>query len=174
MQAVEHGVIVADDSALVREIVRSHLEPRFGNVYLVKNGLEAVETARGMQAKLVLLDYRMPRLDGIEACREIRQLTHYEKIPIVLLTAYDDPKARRDAVRAGVTMVVAKPFTPDQLLESVVPLVPTAHEADPTQPGLTQSRDLLNARRRIEAAADQRRYSGMVEKAGPFRDPWRR
>ena len=123
MQEDARGLIVADDSSLIRELLRSHLDPRFGHVYLASDGAEAVEIARRIQARLVLLDYRMPRLNGLDACREIRELPEYAKLPIVLLTAYDDDRARRDAARAGVTLLLPKPFSPEQLIQAVTPLL---------------------------------------------------
>lgn len=171
--SARQGLIVADDSRLMRDLLRSHLEPAFGEVFLASDGVEAVAIARGLHARLVLLDYRMPRMHGIDACREIRQIAGYAKVPVVLLTAYDDEKARREATRAGATLVVAKPFTPEQLVEAVVPLL-RLREVMPAGSGLAQGRDALSLRRRIEAATAQRQYAGFAERAAPMRDFWRR
>ena len=102
----QSSVIVADDSSLIRDVLRSNLARSFGHVHLATDGLEAVEAARALQAVLAILDYRMNKLNGIEACRDIRGLPGYEKVPIVLLTAYDDERVRRDAARAGVELRV--------------------------------------------------------------------
>lgn len=171
MHADARGLIVADDSPLIRDLLRSHLDPGFGHVYLATDGAEAVEIARRIQAKLVLLDYRMPRLNGMDACREIRELPDYARVPIVLLTAYDDERARRDAGRAGMSLLLPKPFSREQLIEAVGPML-SAND-DPEE-GLAQGRDLLHLRRRIDAATAQRRHIGFAERQFPIRDLWRR
>ena len=64
---MQRGVIVADDSIIIRDNVRAALgEP--WRIFLAANGAEAVEYARGIKAELVLLDFRMPRMDGLDAC----------------------------------------------------------------------------------------------------------
>jgi len=171
MQSDVHGLIVADDSPLIRDLLRSHLDPGFGHVYLASDGAEAVEIARRIQARLVVLDYRMPRLNGMDACREIRALPEYATVPIVLLTAYDDERARRESARAGVTLLMAKPFSREQLIEALGPLL---SPDDGSEDGLVQGRDLLHLRRRIDAATAQRRQIGFSERQYPMRDVWRR
>lgn len=176
--ASQCSVIVADDSLLMRDILRTNLAAFFGHVHLATDGLEAVEAARGLSAALVILDYRMVRLNGVEACREIRQLPGYDKVPIVLLTAYDDDKLGRDAARAGATLMVPKPVIFEQLMAKIAPLVAAnlgANAATATS-GLTQGRDVLYLRRRIEAetATAKRRYTGLAERTPPFLDSWRR
>lgn len=176
--AFPSSVIVADDSSLMRDILRYKLAEVFSHVHLATDGLEAVEAARGLHAALVILDYRMARLNGIEACRDIRDLPGYESVPIVLLTAYDDERLRRDAARSGVTLVVPKPVIYEQLMEKLAPLLKAGWEAAPVSAtdGLARGRELLNQRRRIEAEVDnaKRRYIGMAERTTPFLGPWRR
>src|SRR5208282_3816277 len=101
-EAFDRGVIVADDSALMRDNVRSALGAPW-RVFVAANGIEAVQYAASMRAALVVLDVRMPRMDGLDACALIRALPHYETTPIVMLTAYDDYDMRRRARQAGAT-----------------------------------------------------------------------
>jgi two-component system, OmpR family, response regulator MprA len=70
------GVIVADDDAIVRDVLRSRLEAIDQVVLLASDGLEAVALATRMQARLILLDLKMPRLNGLDACRRIRLMAH--------------------------------------------------------------------------------------------------
>src|SRR5665213_2012408 len=109
-EGFDHGVIVADDSALMRDNVRSALGAPW-RVFLAGNGLEAVQYASSMRAALVMLDFRMPRMDGLDACARIRALPHYATTPIVMLTAYDDEDMRHRAKQAGATTLFRKPFT---------------------------------------------------------------
>lgn len=171
------SVIVADDSSLIRDVLRSNLSQTFGHIHLACDGLEAVEAARATQAVLVILDFRMAKLNGVEACREIRELPGYDKVPIVLLTAYDEERLRRDAARAGASFVFPKPVIYEHLMEQLAPYLATPGEAGQGANQLARGRDLLNQRRRIEAETDnaKRRYVvGMAERVSPLFGSWRR
>ena len=125
---VQRGVIVADDSIIIRDNVRAALgEP--WRIFLAADGVEAVEYARGMNAELVLLDFQMPRLDGVDTCALIRSLPNYAAVPIVLLTAYDSVDLRRRAAQAGATAVFSKPFSATALRAAVLPLIALGRDA---------------------------------------------
>jgi CheY-like chemotaxis protein len=104
------GVIVADDDPLIRSILRANLESIRQEVFPANNGQEAVALATRMQAALIILDVRMPKLDGLLACKEIRELPGYADTPIVMLTFDDSQASQTAASRAGATMFLAKPF----------------------------------------------------------------
>jgi CheY-like chemotaxis protein len=74
-------------------------------------------------ATLVLLDLRMPRLGGIDAARLIRAIPRYAKVPIVMLTVFNGETVKREALRAGATSFVAKPFSRAELLRVINPLI---------------------------------------------------
>src|ERR1700722_2593553 len=104
------GVVVADDDSMIRSILKDNLEAIQQDVFLANNGLEAVELASRMQASLVILDVKMPKLDGLVACERIRKLPGYALTPIVMLTFQDTERAQHAASRAGATMFLVKPF----------------------------------------------------------------
>ncbi|HEX3994377.1 MAG TPA: response regulator [Acetobacteraceae bacterium] len=104
------GVIVADDDPLIRSVLKRKLEEFGQTVYQASNGAEAVSLAECIDACLIILDIRMPRLDGVQACVQIRELPGYEHTPIVMLTFQDNKKAQTSASRAGATMFLVKPF----------------------------------------------------------------
>ncbi len=104
------GVIVADDDPLIRSILKGKLESLDQDVHLAHNGQEAVDLARRIEATLIVLDIKMPRLDGIAACEAIRKLPGHEQTPIVMLTFSDNERAQAAASRAGATMFLVKPF----------------------------------------------------------------
>ena len=89
----------------------------------VPTGMEAVELASQTLATLVLLDLRMPRMGGIEACPQIRELPRYATVPIVILTVFDGEALKRRAMLAGATAFLAKPFSRDELLQVLNPLI---------------------------------------------------
>ena len=122
-QPFDQSLIIADNDGSMRGILRSVLEHPRRVVFLAADGLEAVQYAQHTVADLVLLDMRMPRLDGLEACAQIRQLPRYKDVPIVILTAFDDERARRKAKRVGVTAFFVKPFSADSLRRGLAPLL---------------------------------------------------
>lgn len=123
-----HDVIVADNDSIVRGILRSVLEAEGFTVLPAVNGVEAVDLAMRTRARLVILDYKMPRLDGFTSCAEMRQLDGYADVPILILTAFDDPGIRERAERAGATAFLAKPFKAFDLLRVIAEFVgPSPH-----------------------------------------------
>ena len=139
-------VIIADNDASVRSIVRSYLQSAGFLVLSAKDGLEAVHHAQQERVRLVILDYRMPRLNGIAACAEIRCLPGYLDVPIAILTAFDNPETRAAAERAGATAFIKKPFTGVELLVATATLLdPTSSTAPPA--GFSEPRTLIWRRR---------------------------
>ena len=110
------GVILAENDALMRGLIRSILSRAGHNVFPAANGAEAVMLAGGFRAGLVLLDIAMPRLNGLLACEAIRALPGYARVPIVILTGYSDIRLRRTARRLGPHDFITKPFRPSDLL----------------------------------------------------------
>ncbi len=101
------------------------------------NGIEAIDLAMRVRARLVILDYKMPRLDGFTSCAEIRELEGYTDVPILILSAFDDAGVREKAERVGATGFLAKPFTPHNLLRVIAELLGSSPQTGPkwTGPG---------------------------------------
>ncbi len=116
-------VIIADNDYIIRGILRSVLENEGFTVLQTIDGFEAIDYATRTRACLVMLDYKMPRLDGISACAGIRRLPDYADTPIIILTAFDDEETRAAARQAGVTAFLAKPFKPVDLLRVISDLL---------------------------------------------------
>jgi CheY-like chemotaxis protein len=121
--AIDQNVIIADNDSMIRGLLRSVLNQPGRALYFAVNGIEAVEFAQQMDAALVLLDMRMPQLDGLDACVRIRQIPRYRDIPIAILTAFDSDIARRKAQRLRATAFLVKPFTTNGILRSLEPLI---------------------------------------------------
>jgi len=114
--AITNGVILAENDALMRGVIRAVLLRAGQQVFPVNNGAEAVTLAHQFRARLVLLDIAMPRLNGLLACEAIRALPDYAEVPIVMLTGYDDERFRLAAQRVGANDFIVKPFQPNALL----------------------------------------------------------
>jgi CheY-like chemotaxis protein len=118
------GIIVADDDTMIRSILRASFEALDLNVLLASDGLEAVEFASRIQAALIILDLKMPRLNGMLACQQIRQLPGHEQTPIVILTALPGKDPETAAARVGATGYFVKPFRPALLLQALAQFLP--------------------------------------------------
>jgi AmiR/NasT family two-component response regulator len=109
-------VVVAEDESLIRlDIVEILREQGFDVVGEAVDGLQAVELSKQHKPDLVVMDIKMPNLDGISAAEEISKL----KIPVVLLTAFSQKELVERAAEAGAMAFVVKPFTPEDLLPAI-------------------------------------------------------
>lgn len=111
-----HGptLLIADDEPDMLRFLKSQLSEQYTILEAV-DGQQAVEKASQFLPDLVLLDMMMPEKDGIQACREIREHTPTQNIPIVLLTARADEDTKLAALSAGASDFLAKPFSSTEL-----------------------------------------------------------
>ncbi len=117
--------LVVDDSMTIRRIVIKALEAAGITEYIeAANGLEAVEAVKKDEFDVILLDWNMPKMSGIETLREIRKAgstTH------VIMVTTEAEKARVvEAIRAGINDYLMKPFTPEALAEKIRQVIPAA------------------------------------------------
>ena len=123
IEVMDETVIIAENDTMMRGLLRTLLARTGRSLLLCADGTEAVALAAQHLATLVLLDLRMPRIDGIEACALIRALPRYATVPIAILTVFDNESLRQRAMRAGANTFLAKPFSRDQLIGAVNPLI---------------------------------------------------
>jgi two-component system KDP operon response regulator KdpE len=109
-------VLVADDEPKIRMFVRANLEARGYEVHLAQDGMEAVEVAGRVLPDVIVLDVNMPRMDGIEACRRIRE---FASMPIIILSVRGDEKDKVRALDEGADDYVTKPFSVEELLARI-------------------------------------------------------
>jgi CheY-like chemotaxis protein len=114
------SVLIVDDDPFIRKLVSTTLEDVAGfRLHEAANGVEAVELASEVHPELVFLDIDMPRMDGIEACRQMRAEPVMAGAKIVMLTASSEDSARERAAAAGADRFLTKPFSPLDLLRLV-------------------------------------------------------
>ncbi|GBD29291.1 Transcriptional regulatory protein LiaR [bacterium HR32] len=111
-------LLLADDQVLFRQGLRTILEsePDLEVVGEAGDGLEAVELARTRQPDVVLMDVRMPRMDGVEATRRIRKAGGPQ---VVILSTYDDDELVFEALRVGAAGYLLKDFPAEELVKAI-------------------------------------------------------
>jgi CheY-like chemotaxis protein len=121
--STHRAVLIVDDDPFIRKLIVTTLEgvSTFA-LHEARDGEEAVQTARREAPRLVFLDIDMPRLDGIEACRQMRADPAMSGAKIVMLTATVEESARSRAHEAGADFFLTKPFSPLELLHLVAEL----------------------------------------------------
>lgn len=119
-------LLVVDDSSTMRRIIINTLQ-RIGYTDMVEaaNGREALErmTVSG-PIGLVLTDWNMPEMNGLEFVRAVRAKTEWANVPLLMVTTNTAKDDIVEAIRAGINGYVAKPFTPDTLREKIDAVVP--------------------------------------------------
>jgi signal transduction histidine kinase len=120
-------VLVVDDNATNRMVAEALCEMFDCTSESVEDGVEAVEAASSGRFDLILMDIRMPRMDGVEATRAIRALAGPAgAVPIIALTANADPEDAQGYIACGMAAVVEKPIKPERLLQAMNAALSTA------------------------------------------------
>ena len=110
-------ILVVDDESRMRKLVRDFLVKKDFEVLEAGDGAEAIDIFFATKdIALVILDVMMPKMDGWQVCREIRQ---YSKVPIIMLTAKSDEKDELQGFDLGVDEYITKPFSPKILVARV-------------------------------------------------------
>ncbi len=112
-------ILVVDDDPIVREVVSESLEAEGLSVICAPDGQEGLRLARQEKPDLVLLDVRMPRMDGLELCRQLRRGFLTSTIPIIMLTSLNGTADKVEGMRMGADDYVTKPFDPQELIARV-------------------------------------------------------
>ena len=112
-------ILIAEDERDIRDLVAFTLRFAGHEVFAASNGEEAVEMAPQVNPDLVLMDVRMPRMTGYEACRMLKSNPDLKDIPVVFLSAKGQESEIQQGFDAGAEEYLLKPFAPDQLTNRV-------------------------------------------------------
>jgi CheY-like chemotaxis protein len=112
-------VMIVDDEASLRTLVRANLEVDGLEVSEAVDGAEALEMMRQNPPDLVLLDIMMPRMDGIEMLEEVAADPELRDIPVILLTAKGEQEDLEKGAELGARGHITKPFDPEQMVRTV-------------------------------------------------------
>jgi DNA-binding NarL/FixJ family response regulator len=108
-QGVLASILIVDDHPAIRRALRAAFEgqPGFTVCGEAEDGFDAISKAKKLAPDMIILDLRMPVMDGLEAARELRRL--FPRIPLMMLTCYHSSAAEKQALASGVTAVFSKP-----------------------------------------------------------------
>ncbi len=109
-------ILVADDEPAIRKFVRANLEARDYETILAGDGSEAIAALEKEMPDLLILDIMMPKMDGFEVCRQVRE---WSQIPIIILSARGGEMDKVKCLEMGADDYITKPFGVDELLARV-------------------------------------------------------
>lgn len=112
-------ILIAEDERDIRDLVAFTLRFAGHEVFSASNGEEAVDMAPKVNPDLILMDVRMPRMTGYEACKAMKANPDLKDIPVVFLSAKGQENEIQQGLDAGAEDYLLKPFAPDKLTESV-------------------------------------------------------
>ncbi len=113
-------VLVVDDFSTMRKIIKNNLKGMgFNNIVEAENGQKALEELKKESIGLIISDWNMPVMSGIELLKAVRGDAGLKSIPFVMVTAEGQKDNVMEAAKAGVSNYVIKPFTPDTFSEKL-------------------------------------------------------
>lgn len=112
-------VMVVDDDANIRAILRYRFEKEHYVVQVARDGLDALRQVEDRRPDLIILDLKMPEMDGIELLSRLRSDSDTQRVPVVILTALGVDAYGDKARELGAAGVVTKPFSPRHLVQEV-------------------------------------------------------
>jgi len=120
-------VLVVDDSAIMRKVIEQILEMLGHESVPATHGLDAFEKLKEhADVRLILLDWNMPEMNGIEFLRAIKDRPGLSEIPVIMLTTESERRKMIEAIEAGAKHYLTKPFQPETLATKILQCVETS------------------------------------------------
>ena len=112
-------ILVVDDSAVIRKLVTHYLEAEGYLVAAAENGLDGLKMASMEKPDLIISDFLMPKMDGLEFIKKLKSQLSTRFIPVIMLTAKDEVESEVEVIDAGADDYLTKPVVPKRLLVRV-------------------------------------------------------
>lgn len=112
-------ILVIEDNEQSRYLVSFILQKNEYRVITARDGLEGMNKAKSEKPDLILVDIRLPVMDGYEVTRQLRVLPEFKDVPIIALTAYAMKGDKEKALEAGCDAYITKPIIPEEFIEVV-------------------------------------------------------
>lgn len=112
----KYRILICDDEEIIRESMRVYLENEY-EIAMAKDGREAIDSVRCKDFDLIIMDIKMPEVDGIEAIEEIKKIKPEQKI--IVFTGYESINTAEEASKLGVNSYLIKPLGREKVLKAV-------------------------------------------------------
>jgi diguanylate cyclase (GGDEF)-like protein len=119
MQMMNEKILVVEDEASLRMILKMQLERAGYKVDTAADGLDGLEKVKGNPPDLVLLDVMMPRMDGSEVCRQLKANFLTSQIPVIMLTALGEVREKVAGLEVGANDYMTKPYSTEELISRI-------------------------------------------------------
>lgn len=116
-------ILIVDDDITITELMKALVKMEGHEPTTVNDSLQALEIAKSTEPDLITLDLMMPGLTGFELCKLLHDDPKFTNTPIVIVSAKDDPESKEQAMQAGATDYLTKPFGLDEFLNKINPFV---------------------------------------------------
>ena len=136
-------VLIADDEPDILEIIGYNLKVAGYDVYMAKDGDEALQMAKAIRPDLIILDIMMPRRTGVEVCEILRSQPAFKATLIIFLTALSDESAQMKGFETGADDYVSKPISPKLLMSRVNALFRRLNNPQENQDGVIRIEGLV-------------------------------
>lgn len=117
------NILVAEDERDIRELINFTLSFAGHSVSQATNGEEAVQMAQDIKPDLIMMDVRMPKMTGYEACRRMKETDSIKDIPVIFLSAKGQEDEVKTGIEAGAIAYILKPFAPDELTQQITEIL---------------------------------------------------
>ena len=112
----KHTVLICDDEEGIRESFKLILADTY-HLRFVNNGVQAIDLLKTFTPDVLLLDIKMPKINGIEVLKQIKKLK--PKLPVIIVTGYQSVETAQEALKNGASDYIPKPFESKQILKAV-------------------------------------------------------
>jgi len=114
-------ILIVDDSGVMRKITKTHLAKiGYQNVAEASNGTEALAKLSEEKIDLIISDWNMPEMNGLQFVQTVKAKEEYRNIPIIMLTTVSTQDEVLAALKAGASSYIVKPFKPEDLKEKIL------------------------------------------------------
>jgi two-component system phosphate regulon response regulator PhoB len=116
---LQPSILVVEDESAISSIVKYNLKKEGFNVEVIEDGAEALDFINKNKPDLILLDWMLPSLSGIDICKSVRSNTDTSNIPIIMLTAKSEEANKLSGLERGADDYITKPFSPAELIARI-------------------------------------------------------
>jgi CheY-like chemotaxis protein len=123
-------ILIADDESPIVHVLSVKLEHAGFRIVTARDGREALASVRSDTPDLVIIDFQMPHLTGIEVSAAMRRIDRTRKVPVILLTAQSHALESAETEDVNIQAMISKPFSPREVLNKVYELLGMSHDEE--------------------------------------------